>query len=55
MRCVAAPITDERGRAIAAVSISSPKSRMRGDRFREEIPNLVLKTANVVEVNLTYS
>jgi len=55
MRCVAAPITDEDGRAIAAVSISGPKSRMRGDRFIEEVPELVLRTANVVEVNLTYS
>jgi DNA-binding IclR family transcriptional regulator len=55
MRCVAAPITDEDGRAIAAVSISGPKSRMRGDRFTEEVPELVLRTANVVEVNLTYS
>lgn len=55
MRCVAAPITDDDGRGIAAVSISGPKSRMRGDRFTEEVPELVLRTANVVEVNLTYS
>ncbi|WP_436907702.1 IclR family transcriptional regulator [Halosimplex marinum] len=55
MRCVAAPITDDEGRGIAAVSISGPKSRMRGERFTEEVPELVLRTANVVEVNLTYS
>lgn len=55
MRCVAAPITDNDGRAIAAVSVSGPKSRMRDERFTEEIPQLILRSANVVEVNLTYS
>lgn len=55
MRCVAAPITDETGRAIAAVSISGLKSRMQGERFTEEIPDRVLRSANVIEVNLTYS
>ncbi|ESP86999.1 IclR family transcriptional regulator [Candidatus Halobonum tyrrellensis] len=55
MRCVAAPITDDDGRAIAAVSVSGPESRMREHRFTEEIPELVLRTSNVIEVNLTYS
>jgi DNA-binding IclR family transcriptional regulator len=55
MRCVAAPITDETGRAIAAVSVSSPKSRMQETRFTETIPEVVLRSANVIEVNLTYS
>lgn len=55
MRCVAAPITDQNGYAIAAVSVSGPKSRMRGDRFNDEVPDQILRSANVVEVNLTYS
>jgi DNA-binding IclR family transcriptional regulator len=55
MRCVAAPVVDSDGRAIAAVSVSGPKSRMRGSRFEETVPNSVLQTANVVEVNLTYA
>ena len=55
MRCVAAPITDDDGRAIAAVSVSGPESRMREDHFTQEIPELVLRTSNVIEVNLTYS
>lgn len=55
MRCVAAPITNEEGRAIAAISVSGPKSRLRGERFREEVPDLILSSANVIEVNLTYS
>ncbi|ELZ05972.1 IclR family transcriptional regulator [Natrialba asiatica] len=55
MRCVAAPITDETDRAIAAVSVSGPKSRMQSDRFTDEIPERIRRCANVVEVNLTYS
>lgn len=55
MRCVAAPITNEDGRAIAAISVSSPKSRLRGKEFREEVPDLLLNKANIIEVNLTYS
>lgn len=55
MRCVAAPITNKDGRAIAAISVSSPKSRLRGKEFREEVPDLLLNKANIIEVNLTYS
>lgn len=54
MRCVAAPVTDSDGRAIAAVSVSGPKNRMQGERFEREIPDLVLRTANVIDVNLAY-
>jgi len=55
MRCLAAPITDQDDRAIAAVSVSGPKSRMQGDRFGDAIPEQILRSANVIEVNLTYS
>ena len=55
MRCVAAPITDGDDRAIAALSVSGPKSRMLGETFTEQIPDRVLRSANVIEVNLTYS
>ncbi|WP_135305039.1 IclR family transcriptional regulator [Haloarcula amylovorans] len=55
MRCLAAPIVDEDGYAIAAVSVSGPKSRMQEERFTDEIPDQILRSANVIEVNLTYS
>ena len=55
MRCVAAPITDSNGRAVAALSVSGPKSRMMGEVFTEELPDRIKKSANVIEVNLTYS
>ncbi len=55
MRCVAAPVTDGDDRAIAAVSVSGPKSRMLGDTLTDEIPELIQRSANVIEVNLTYA
>jgi DNA-binding IclR family transcriptional regulator len=53
MRCIAAPILNH-GEVLGAISVSGPKNRMQGDRFEEEIPSQVLRTANVIEVNLTY-
>lgn len=55
MWCVAAPITSGDGHVHGAVSVSGPKSRMRGERFNEELPNAVTRIANVIEVNLSYS
>jgi len=55
MWCVAAPIVSNDGEVYGAVSVSGPKSRMQGDRFEQELPDKVTRTANVIEVNLTYS
>ena len=55
MRCVAATITDGDNRAIAAISVSGPKSRLSGDSFTDELPDTVLRSTNVIEVNLAYS
>lgn len=55
MRCVAAPITDQKDRVLGAVSVSGPMSRMHDDRFEHEIPRRVRSAANVIEVNMTYS
>ncbi|KZN23173.1 IclR family transcriptional regulator [Haladaptatus sp. R4] len=54
LRCVAAPILDN-GQVIGAVSVSGPRGRMTGQRFREDLPNLVQNTANIIGINLTYS
>jgi DNA-binding IclR family transcriptional regulator len=53
MRCVAAPIRPD-DQTLGAVSVSGPTSEFQGDRFKEEIPELVLGTANIIEVNMTY-
>lgn len=53
LRCVAAPIVYQNGDIQGGISISGPTSRFKGDRFREELPELVRGAANVIEVNAT--
>jgi DNA-binding IclR family transcriptional regulator len=51
LRCVAAPITGQDGDLFGAISVSGPVSRIKGARFREELPELVSGAANVIEIN----
>ncbi|WP_135535926.1 MULTISPECIES: IclR family transcriptional regulator [Halostella] len=53
--CVAVPILGDDGRPIAAISVSGPKSRMKGERLESKLPELLESAANVVKLNLTYS
>lgn len=55
LRCVAAPVMDGDGGVLGAVSLSGPSSRMTGDRYREKIPNMVTRSANVIEINAKFS
>lgn len=55
LRCVAAPILSNDDRVLGAVSVSGPSHRIRDERFRETLPNRVLETVNVIELNVTYS
>jgi DNA-binding IclR family transcriptional regulator len=55
MRCIAAPITDNHNQAIAALSVSGPKSRMPDASLNGELADMVQRAANVIQVNLTYS
>lgn len=55
LRCVAAPVTAGEDDVIGAVSVSGPSSRMTGDRYREELPNMVTRSANVIEINAQFS
>lgn len=55
VRCVAAPVFNNEGTVLGAISVSTPSTRLQNERFREELPRQVLSTANVVEVNLNYS
>lgn len=52
MRAVAAPIFDGGGTVIGAVSVSAPVSHMKGEQFTETIPESILDTKNVIEINL---
>ncbi|MFC6615694.1 IclR family transcriptional regulator [Halopenitus salinus] len=55
LRCVAAPILSNDDRVLGSISVSGPSNRIQGDRFRETLPNKVLETVNVIELNVTYS
>ncbi|WP_254280618.1 IclR family transcriptional regulator [Haloarcula marina] len=55
MRSVAAPITNDKGRSVAAIGVTGPKRRLRGQRLREDVPDLILSSANVIEVNPSHS
>ncbi|WP_266082392.1 IclR family transcriptional regulator [Haladaptatus caseinilyticus] len=52
MRAVGAPICDSEGAILGAVSVSGPISRMKGEQFREEIPEKVVNTATIIEMNI---
>lgn len=54
-RAVAAAIHDEEGAVLGSVTLSAPTSHLSGDTFREEIPALVVKTVNIIEVNINMS
>ncbi|GAB3031684.1 IclR family transcriptional regulator [Natronobiforma cellulositropha] len=55
LRCIAAPITDDQDRSVAAVSVSCPVHRVGDARFYEDLPDAVLGTANVIELEHNYS
>lgn len=55
LRCVAAPVVPEDGEFVAAISVSGPTTRIKGDLFHKKIPELLRSAANVIEINLVYS
>jgi len=54
VRCVAAPIFDHAGEAVAAVSVSGPRSRLDPIDQNEELIKITLKTAQEISTNLGY-
>lgn len=55
LRCVAVPIIPQDGTVRGAVSLSGPKSRMQGERFDSELPELIKNAVNIIELDLSYS
>ncbi|AGB38891.1 IclR family transcriptional regulator [Natronococcus occultus] len=53
--CVAAPITDDQDTSIGAISVACPLHRVGEERFQERLPDSVLGTANVIELEYNYS
>jgi DNA-binding IclR family transcriptional regulator len=55
IRCVAAPIKNDRGEVIAAVSISGPSVRLTENRISGELRTHVMKTASEISEKLGYN
>lgn len=55
LQCVATPILSTDDRVLGAISVAGPTTRIEGERFRTEIPELVMQAANVIEINVTYA
>lgn len=54
LNTVSVPVMDPNGQIGGVLGISGPAHRLKGDRFREEIPDLLLGTANELEINVSY-
>ncbi|WP_254533261.1 IclR family transcriptional regulator [Natrinema gelatinilyticum] len=54
MNTVSVPVMDVDGQVCGALGISGPTHRMKGEWFRKEIPDLLLGTANELEINVSY-
>lgn len=52
IRAVGAPVIDSSGGIIGAISVSGAASNWRGAYFRDELPELVTRSANNIEINL---
>jgi IclR family acetate operon transcriptional repressor len=55
LRCVAAPILTQDNEVIGAVSVSGPTSRLSGQRFEEDLPDLLSSTTNVIQINMVHT
>lgn len=48
-------VASEPTAVIGAISVSGPANRLRGDRFREELPDTLLGVINEIELTIAYS
>lgn len=54
LRCVAVPILNDQSRVEGAISVSGPTTRMQEERFRHEVPALLKKASNIIELDITH-
>lgn len=52
LRAVGAPVETSEDGVVGAVSVSGPVSRLKGEKFDSSYPEMVMQTANVIELNL---
>lgn len=55
LHAIGAAVSDPDSRVLGALSVSGPTHRFKGDRFHEELPDLMLGTANELELNIAHS
>lgn len=53
LRCVAAPVVVD-DRVLGSISVSGPASRIKGELFREQLPEKVERTADIISININY-
>lgn len=54
LRCVACPVV-RNDELLGAISVSGPARRIEGEYFNEELPRMVRRSANVIEINAQFS
>lgn len=55
MRAVASPIIDRNDdRVHGAIAVAAPARRLRGDLLAEELPHKIRRTAEMIEMNVSY-
>jgi len=55
VRCIGTPIRDDSGRVLGAISVSGPARRMTDERIETELKEMLLESANVIEINAKLS
>lgn len=53
-RAVGAPVIDNTGELLGAISVTGPTLRMKGEWFNEELPDLLMGVANELALNISY-
>jgi len=53
VRAVGVPVVGPDKRVIGAFSVANPANRMKGERFEEELPDILLATANEFELEIS--
>lgn len=54
MHSIAVPILDKDNKVHGAISVYGPTNRLEGERLEKEIPHLLKRAANIVELKLNY-
>jgi DNA-binding IclR family transcriptional regulator len=55
LRAVGVPILDDAGTLLGSISVSGPTTRMNGSWYRDEIPELLEQSADVIVIQTKYN